>query len=47
MAPRRKPLDDNGSELVFVYSFVHHKTKRRVFAKNGKPFCFRVKRKAA
>jgi hypothetical protein len=47
MAPRKKPPAKADGDLVIVQSFVHWKTKKRVYRKDGKPFAFRVKRKAA
>jgi hypothetical protein len=46
MAPRKKP-PKTGGDLVIVWSYVHHKTKKRVTSKSGKPFAFYAKKKAA
>lgn len=37
--------DSDEFEIVFAMSFVHPKTKKRVFRKDGRPFCFKVKKK--
>jgi hypothetical protein len=46
MAPRKKSPAKAETDRVIVMSYIHHKTKRRVYSKTGKPFCF-SRRKAA
>jgi hypothetical protein len=47
MADRKKPLKGSGGGMVIVYSYIHYKTKKRIRRKNGKPFAFPARKKAA
>ncbi len=40
---RKKFNPPHGYRKVYCMSFVHYITKKRVYRKDGKPFCFLVR----